>query len=113
MSGQKKARTQPPGLYVGVDKHRWWKEAVVYQVSLRNLPRQHTRLTYMEIYPASFLDTNGDGWGKYAQQAQSRVQYLILRISGDVPGITQKLDYLKDLGVDVIWVSPSKQVVQK
>ncbi|KAL5400073.1 hypothetical protein PMIN04_000663 [Paraphaeosphaeria minitans] len=70
MSVQKKARTQPPGLYVGTDKHRWWKEAVVYQ-----------------IYPASFLDTNGDGWG-------------------DVPGITQKLDYLKDLGVDVIWVSP-------
>ncbi|KAH7069206.1 alpha-glucosidase-like protein maltase [Paraphoma chrysanthemicola] len=57
-------------LYVGVDKHRWWKEAIVYQ-----------------IYPASFLDTNGDGWG-------------------DVPGITQKLDYLKDLGVDVVWVSP-------
>ncbi|KAF2473650.1 alpha-glucosidase-like protein maltase [Lindgomyces ingoldianus] len=63
-----KAKT--PGLYVGIDKHRWWKEAVVYQ-----------------IYPASFLDTNGDGWG-------------------DVPGITKKLDYLKDLGVDVIWVSP-------
>ncbi|KAF1846487.1 glycoside hydrolase family 13 protein [Cucurbitaria berberidis CBS 394.84] len=58
------------GLYVGTDKHQWWKEAVVYQ-----------------IYPASFLDSNGDGWG-------------------DVPGITQKLDYLKDLGVDVIWVSP-------
>ncbi|KAF2143599.1 glycoside hydrolase family 13 protein [Aplosporella prunicola CBS 121167] len=54
----------------GVDKHRWWKDAVVYQV-----------------YPASFLDTNGDGWG-------------------DVPGITAKLDYLKDLGVDIIWVSP-------
>ncbi|KAF1838147.1 glycoside hydrolase [Decorospora gaudefroyi] len=61
---------QRKDLYVGTDKHRWWKEAVVYQ-----------------IYPASFLDSNGDGWG-------------------DVPGITQKLDYLKDLGVDVIWVSP-------
>ncbi|OCK80164.1 glycoside hydrolase family 13 protein [Lepidopterella palustris CBS 459.81] len=54
----------------GVEKHRWWKESVVYQ-----------------IYPASFFDTNGDGWG-------------------DVPGITKKLDYLKDLGVDIIWVSP-------
>ncbi|KAF2866340.1 alpha-glucosidase-like protein maltase [Massariosphaeria phaeospora] len=63
-------KSQIPGLCVGVDKHRWWKEAVIYQ-----------------IYPASFLDTNGDGWG-------------------DVPGITKKLDYLKDLGVDVIWVSP-------
>ncbi|KAF2182401.1 glycoside hydrolase family 13 protein [Zopfia rhizophila CBS 207.26] len=64
------AKQHAPGLYVGVDNHRWWKEAAVYQ-----------------IYPASFLDTNEDGWG-------------------DVPGITKKLDYLKDLGVDVIWVSP-------
>lgn len=40
-----------------------------------------------QIYPASFLDTNGDGWG-------------------DIPGIMKKLDYLKDLGVDVIWLSP-------
>ncbi|KAF2688107.1 glycoside hydrolase family 13 protein [Lentithecium fluviatile CBS 122367] len=64
------AKSPGRDLFVGTDKHRWWKEAVVYQ-----------------IYPASFLDTNGDGWG-------------------DVPGITQKLDYLKDLGVDVIWVSP-------
>ncbi|KAF2197398.1 alpha-glucosidase-like protein maltase [Delitschia confertaspora ATCC 74209] len=64
------ARKAHPGLYVGVDKHRWWKEGVIYQ-----------------IYPASFLDTNGDGWG-------------------DVPGITKKVQYLKDLGVDVIWISP-------
>ena len=48
----------------------WWKDAVVYQ-----------------IYPRSFLDSNGDG-------------------IGDLPGITAKLDYLKDLGVDVVWLSP-------
>lgn len=41
-----------------------------------------------KIYPASFLDTNNDGWG-------------------DIKGITSKLDYLKDLGVDVVWSSPS------
>lgn len=48
----------------------WWKDAVVYQ-----------------IYPRSFLDTNGDG-------------------VGDLPGITARLDYLQALGVDVVWLSP-------
>ncbi|EQB56332.1 alpha amylase [Colletotrichum gloeosporioides Cg-14] len=40
-----------------------------------------------QIYPASFKDANGDGLG-------------------DVPGIISKVDYLKDLGIDVVWVSP-------
>ncbi|WP_138493855.1 glycoside hydrolase family 13 protein [Paenibacillus pinistramenti] len=40
-----------------------------------------------QIYPVSFKDTNGDG-------------------IGDLRGITSKLDYLKELGVDVIWVCP-------
>ena len=48
----------------------WWKEAVAYQ-----------------IYPRSFMDSNGDG-------------------IGDLRGIITKLDYLKDLGVDVIWICP-------
>lgn len=48
----------------------WWKESVVYQ-----------------IYPRSFMDSNGDG-------------------IGDIPGIISKLDYLKTLGIDVIWLSP-------
>lgn len=51
-------------------KKAFWKEAVVYQ-----------------IYPRSFMDSNGDG-------------------IGDLRGITSKLDYLKELGVDVIWLSP-------
>ncbi|MCI8292559.1 MAG: alpha-glucosidase [Hespellia sp.] len=47
-----------------------WNDKVVYQ-----------------IYPKSFLDTNGDG-------------------IGDLRGIISKLDYLKDLGIDMIWLSP-------
>lgn len=54
-------------------ERNWWKEAVVYQ-----------------IYPRSFMDSNGDG-------------------IGDLKGITSKLDYLKELGVDVIWLSPIYQ----
>lgn len=40
-----------------------------------------------QIYPASFKDGNGDGLG-------------------DIPGIISKVDYLKCLGVDIVWVSP-------
>lgn len=48
----------------------WWKNSVVYQ-----------------IYPRSFMDSNGDG-------------------IGDLQGIISKLDYLKELGIDVVWLSP-------
>jgi alpha-glucosidase len=50
--------------------HFWWQTGVIYQ-----------------IYPRSFLDSNGDG-------------------VGDLPGIASKLDYLRWLGVDAIWLSP-------
>lgn len=49
---------------------KWWNDKVAYQ-----------------IYPKSFMDTNGDG-------------------IGDLKGIISKLDYLKELGVDIIWLSP-------
>lgn len=51
-------------------KDKWWKNAVVYQ-----------------IYPRSFQDSDGDGFG-------------------DLPGVVSRLDYLKKLGIDVIWLSP-------
>lgn len=43
-----------------------------------------------QIYPRSFCDSNGDG-------------------IGDIQGIISKLDYLKDLGIDIIWLSPVYQ----
>jgi len=49
---------------------KWWKESVVYQ-----------------IYPRSFMDSDGDG-------------------VGDINGITSRLEYLHELGIDVIWLSP-------
>jgi alpha-glucosidase len=49
---------------------KWWQRGVIYQ-----------------IYPRSFMDSNGDG-------------------TGDLAGITSRLDYLEWLGVDAIWISP-------
>ncbi|HIQ95722.1 MAG TPA: alpha-glucosidase [Candidatus Limivivens merdigallinarum] len=51
-------------------ERKWWQDTVVYQ-----------------IYPKSFMDTNGDG-------------------IGDLRGIIGRLDYIKSLGVNVIWLSP-------
>ncbi|TYT27230.1 alpha-glucosidase [Luteimonas viscosa] len=48
----------------------WWRGAVIYQ-----------------IYPRSFMDTNGDG-------------------VGDLPGIIERLDHVASLGVDAVWISP-------
>jgi alpha-glucosidase len=48
---------------------QWWRGAVIYQ-----------------IYPRSFLDTDGDG-------------------VGDLPGIIERLDYVASLGVDGVWIS--------
>jgi len=48
----------------------WWRGAAIYQ-----------------IYPRSFMDSNGDG-------------------IGDLPGITARLEYVASLGVDAIWISP-------
>ena len=46
----------------------------------------HDKIVY-QIYPKSFMDANNDGYG-------------------DIKGIISKLDYLKDLGVDILWLTP-------
>src|SRR5215216_763002 len=56
---------------------------------MTDLPWYH-KTTIYQIYPRSFFDSNGDG-------------------IGDLPGIIQKLDYLQELGVDVVWASPVYQ----
>ncbi len=56
---------------------QWWRSGVIYQ-----------------IYPRSFLDSNGDGMG-------------------DLPGITKGLPALKELGVDAVWLSPFYSSPQK
>ncbi|MBS1656415.1 MAG: alpha-glucosidase, partial [Bacteroidetes bacterium] len=62
--------TMDDSKFAGIPGHKWWKEAVVYQV-----------------YPRSFKDSDGDG-------------------IGDLKGIISKLDYIKSLGVDVVWLNP-------
>ena len=52
------------------NNEKWWKKVVVYQ-----------------IYPKSFQDSNGDGFG-------------------DLQGIIKRLDYLETLGINAIWLSP-------
>ena len=49
----------------------------------------HDKVAY-QIYPKSFMDGNGDG-------------------IGDIQGIRSKLDYLKELGIDILWLSPIYQ----
>ena len=51
------------------------------------MPKWLDDAVFYEIYPQSFFDTNGDG-------------------IGDIPGITQKLGYIKELGCNALWINP-------
>jgi alpha-glucosidase len=57
------------------------------QISNLNAMKWWQKAVFYQIYPRSFADSNGDG-------------------ISDFPGMTDKLDYLKDLGIDGIWLSP-------
>ena len=59
-----------PVASAGPTENRWWQKGLIYQ-----------------IYPLSFMDSNGDG-------------------SGDLRGIINRLDYCRWLGVGAVWLSP-------
>ena len=50
-------------------------------------PEWLNNAVFYEVYPQSFNDTNGDG-------------------IGDIPGITEKLDYIAELGCTALWINP-------
>jgi alpha-glucosidase len=62
--------TAPPATRAEPGKYLWWQRGTIYQV-----------------YPRSFMDSNGDG-------------------IGDLPGLIARLDHLRWLGVDAVWISP-------
>ncbi|WP_228852063.1 glycoside hydrolase family 13 protein [Aegicerativicinus sediminis] len=68
-NNEKKENPTDSQIETTMDK-KWWKEAVIYQ-----------------IYPRSFMDSDGDG-------------------IGDLKGIIDKLDYIESLGVDMVWLNP-------
>ncbi|GMG27788.1 unnamed protein product [Ambrosiozyma monospora] len=72
-----KLKSKPTEIVSPYANEPWWKEAVVYQ-----------------IWPASYKDGNGDGWG-------------------DIPGIISTLDHVKSIGTTVIWLSPHYESPQK
>lgn len=68
--GCAKDKTKNDKMVVSADNKTWWKEGILYQ-----------------IYPQSFKDSNGDGFG-------------------DFQGVIQKLDYIESLGVTMVWMNP-------
>ncbi|MEO0399179.1 MAG: alpha-glucosidase [Pseudomonadota bacterium] len=68
--GRRRGITKTASVSEGDGAATWWRGATIYQV-----------------YPRSFLDTNGDG-------------------VGDLPGVVKGLDYIAHLGVDGLWLSP-------
>ncbi len=91
---QTNARSEATGISVGCkvggdlksDGNIWRKARVAQKVEKDTDPWWKHAVFY-EIYPRSFSDSNGDG-------------------IGDLNGITSKLDYLHDLGIDAIWLTP-------
>ena len=60
---------------------------IIGEKIMNNLPAWLADAVFYEIYPQSFQDSNGDG-------------------IGDIPGMTSRLDYMKELGCNAVWVNP-------
>ncbi len=61
--------------------------SVIWVRRKTQMPKWLKDAVFYEIYPQSFNDTNGDG-------------------IGDIPGIIEKLDYIRDLGCNALWINP-------
>ncbi len=82
------------------DNHTFSQNSVVSILAPKSVPINSPSMewwkktTVYQIYPRSWFDTNGDG-------------------IGDIQGIIDKLDYLKDLGYETVWVSPYTESPQR
>lgn len=65
----------------------WWRDAQANGPGLSSRGRSSTGAVFYQVYPRSFADSNGDG-------------------VGDLDGVTARLDYLVQLGIDAIWINP-------
>ena len=69
------------------DNETYKAKEITGTCQIPNIPQWAKNAVFYQIYPQTFYDSNGDG-------------------IGDLQGIIQKLDYVKSLGVDAIWLNP-------
>jgi len=76
-----------PDLNQRTDKNDFSNNEITGKYTIPDCPEWANHAVFYQVYPQSFYDSNGDG-------------------IGDLKGITGKLDYIKSLGVDAVWINP-------